>query len=578
MAKKNKTVAVAPEINNFDVNQTGNNISVESVESGDFDFIAAALGGIKEGTIKNVIPEAEIAAQATPASSMADALPDIDVFGSNNISDEYLQHQVKKIKKESKTKATTKQKIENIEKVVEITTSPDAAQLVSEAIEKDFDNVIENLEPVPTVKGNVTFRLRTKALPETVKRFVEQVINESKKDLMFRGVDINTINAVNKGQLKSKPNKLTLKTFIFKPDYKRIKVNRQNRFMFSLTDTADEFVVFLQESTKHTSFILSASNFKDKKEMYKQFKSAVLAFYVAGYDVAVNKLTTKAENNPLGNLLIDVAKIDNGRKYSVTPMTVDGETISFHVMTKLAKNNFIKIIVSKDDNSDTYSIGASDALNSAEADHILINNLTLDKLIKKCIPTIEEAFDNTDWSKIFEIEPDMVDYYQNINKLKFARLRNAYLEMFDAITSGNSEIIIDHVLSNREFKELTNRDEYQAEAIIGRTGDTVEWNLIYYYMLINDPKGRSSSTFLENDAYKELKKITNSARAIQQRSKSIRKEGTQKVYSNRTNLFQLEYKHRGQKDYHTYRAKTFDEVVNDTQFLTTSPKFPTSKF
>jgi hypothetical protein len=491
----------------------------------------------------------------------------------------YREHQAANIKKTVVKTESTKRKVKAIEAVVEeVTKNQEAAQLIEA---NDDIEILANLEAVKTTRGNVTFRLRSNSLPNHVARFVESVVNESQRILKFRGVDVNTITAINNNQLRASSIKLPLTTYIFKPDDKKVKVNKGTRFIFStIEDKQHDYIIYIQEQSKKTVFVLNEANFESQKEMYKLFRESIIGFYKFGYEVAVNKLTTKSSENKLGIIMEKLAS-----KYNVKPYTIDGQTVSFEVTTKESKNNFIKIFVELDPDSDPtnglYRIGVTDYLKAkslSNSDKLIVSSLSIDQLKTKAPKVIDVAFEDTDWSEVFDIPKDLTMYYSNINKLKAGALKDAYMTLYE-VAENNPNIVIDAVMSNKEFVELTKRDEYHAEAVIGHTGD-VEWNLIYYFKLIKggDAKGRTSKTVLSSDSYKKLKRLYSNDVPIQQRSKIMKNEGAERLYDARKNLFQLEYKKKGKTEYHIYCAKTFNEIVDDTKFLENNPKYPKSKF
>ena len=60
------------------------------------------------------------------------------------------------------------------------------------------------------------------------------------------------------------------------------------------------------------------------------------------------------------------------------------------------------------------------------------------------------------------------------------------------------------------------------------------------------------------------------------RNTVFKKEGENRKYNTGANVFELQYTHKGTD--HVYIAKTLDDIIDDTQFLTDHVKFPKSKF
>jgi hypothetical protein len=495
------------------------------------------------------------------------------------IEEEYIQHTAKKVEKVKRKKVTKEKVKEAVVEVVEAATTKDAAKIVERAMEDD-DDLLEKLEAVDTKKGRVTFRLRGDAVPRIVGKFIENVINESDHLLSFRTIDVNITSAVNRRYMVRTPYFLPLGTYIFKPNHKMLKVNRGTRFMFaSYDDKPDEYLIYLQEGVKKTAFMVKASDYKSTAEFYKIFTKAVLDFYRLGFEVAVNILTGKAESNPLGKIMTMVVEIENGKKYEVKPTTVDGSVISFEITTKYSKNKYIKIIVSEENGK--YNIGATDTFSkSTKAEHSLIKNLSYAQLSKKIVDTVEAAYDDTNWSEVFNIPSDIANQYNDLAKLRWKSMREAYLIINEASEDTDSKvnITIDAVMSNHDFKTVAKRNEYYGEAIIGSTDD-VEWNLIYYYILVKggDTTRPEPREWITSEKYYELRVIYTREEYQKRINTILKRQNNERRYSTRVNLFQLEYKKKGKKDYHIFKAKTFKEILEHTKFLSKNVQYPESK-
>lgn len=396
-----------------------------------------------------------------------------------------------------------------------------------------------------------------------------------------RTMHLMNIDNINKTQLKDKQFKLSVRSYVFKPDHTKMKVSKFNRFIISLHEdfeTSNQVYVYMQESRK---------KFVTKLDIDVEFLGKLIySFYNEGFDITTKRLQFKNTQNPLLRLVTDIVK---SKEFKVKPFKVDEESQTvkgLKIKSTTGINEWLTVIV-----RESNMVGLYDLYATADFDEswkIKINNgfkknatngfdlayLHTDEFISKLVKFWNNKIETFKTAGLDLEDKDTVESML-INKLKHRNLRTAFIDLLDTQEENpdlNLEITQTYSqLETKKLLELGKQEDYNAELIIGKT-DKLEFFMISYFAnLIVGGDKRKGSEFITSKEYYEKYGVKDT-RDYEERRNTILKRGEkERNYNARPYMFKLEYKLKSGKEKELIAA-TFDELKEKTGFLTDSPK------
>lgn len=407
-----------------------------------------------------------------------------------------------------------------------------------------------------------------------------------------RVTDLRVIANTNRTQLRNSELKLTSVSVTFKPDSGRLKTNKGTRVITSVPENDNgEINMYLSESRNHSlNRIAKPSGWTDA-EYFDMVADMVNEFFTHGYEIVHKKIMVRSKPNPLMSLIDTV--INNG-DYRAKPYldSDDNAHINrvdfWHRSTK--KNQWLFVVVvevgpnaylcnafRRNDKNDDFAV----ELNVSGTDQPK-DNYTIAELNKNLVRVMDLAYER-DWSDVLGIKGDdkiEQKLRHHISELSFRQMKNAYTSMINYMFDEESKQEYDPQGQQLTFdvKEIVTKRDFEkqygtvGESVIGVTKlrssgkEICEFALTYQLLPLKKADKRDSQSYITSDRYYEMTGIKD-RRQYKQRSRSIgAKEGANRNYHTGAYVFVLEYK-VGNKEY-KYIAKTFEEIAEDTRFLT----------
>jgi len=407
---------------------------------------------------------------------------------------------------------------------------------------------------------------------------ISSLVKSGSNGLIFpRVCDLRVIGNTNKTQLRNSPLKLSLATVVFKPDFTKLKVNKGTRIMLSIPDnysTTGNLLVFIQESRDKKIIEIVASDFGSQKDFDKYISDIIINYYNSGFSVTSKKLELRSPNNTLMQVIDLVIKT---KQYKVKPYTdSEGHLFSADFFTKDSNENqwlYIQLLESSDFVG-MFEIWAKNLADQSWEKKLSLKPVTIKQLLNGFVQTLTECFEK-DWSNELGINSEEDSFYYLYSKLQHNKLKQALIELND-LKQSIPGLKIAKTLSKIDTAKSIN-PEYDAEAVIGKT--PVLDYFILSFLAYQVSTSRKSSEYITKPEYTEKYGIKNpgESHSDRKRLKTINSEtGEQRGYFGREYMFQLEYSLNGQK--HIYRNLRFEDVKNETQFLSENPLTPISKY
>jgi hypothetical protein len=495
-----------------------------------------------------------------------------------NFNDEKIQEV-----KEAYQELTNKELPENID-VIELVNS------VNTAVDEipDGDNYdLTNIDIIPVLKEKgkngyykVKCAIQKSNIPPIINDIASFVKQTTKGVVKPRVCDLRVIANANKTQLKNNRYKLSAATVLFKPDNTKLKVAKYNRFLISIPEdynNTGNLLVFMQDSRAKNILEISRNDFETEKSFILFLGNRIADFYTLGYDTTLAKLTLKQENkDPLLEILTKILKSGN---YKGKPF-IDKETglASFiDIISKSDKNQWLTIRISEASIIGKYDISGFNSVTGDEY-NLLGSSITSKWLLDNSLNIIEKAYDK-DWD--LKVSDDVEKLMYFTSKLKHNKLRNACIEISNTIDDEEipeNFLSIINTASRRDMEKLLNND-YDAESIIGKgteSSQISEFVLTFLAYPIEGGDSRHGKDFITTEIYYEKYSVNDKNDYIN-RKRSLGSKGIDRNYNSRIYLFQLEYKTKKGKS-HIYRAKTFQEIKDNTGFFYNDIKFPKTEY
>lgn len=496
---------------------------------------------------------------------------------TQNLSNDNFQDVNEKIKQDlqEKTNQQLPEDINYVELEEEIT---EALEEIPGAENIDLDDlqiikIPEKKDKTGYFKSKVVFK--DIDIPDQINKIASYVKSQTKGLIFPRKCDPRVIANTNKTQLKGSSLKLGLITIVFKPDFKKLKVNKGTRFMISVPEdyeSTGNLLVYLQESRAKKILEITAKDF-ESVELFNEFIGDRIAeFYFVNYLVTLKKLELRKTNNPLMDLITDILKT---HEYKAKPYTDDESNIyAIDFISKDTKNQWLYIQVIESEINGLYDVVAK---NSADGtwEYQISKNLTIGKLLSNFYHILGTCY-SRDWSNELNINDEDDRFYYLYDKIKHFKLKKALIQINEA-REINPEygIIIKEALSKEEVAKSINA-AYDAEALIVKTNFVDYFVLSFLAQQIIGGDKRHGSEYITTQEYYNKYNVKDK-REYNERDKTVlKKQGISRNYNARIYLFQLEYSVNNKK--YIYKNTDFLSLVEETGILTDNVKFPKSKY
>lgn len=509
----------------------------------------------------------------------------------------------------------------------------DTEQVIAEA-ETVIDINPEELVLEPVKKKSRTGYFKSKVnvganhLPARVHKLSSYLKSSTKGGIIPRITDLRIIVHTNETQLRNSKVKLTAKSITYKPKQSFIATKKGTRVIISIPEQDNgEYIMYLSDGRRHVAWQIPKAN-GISEDSYNQWIAARIAdFFVKGIEVVALKVQLRNDPDPLMPLIDSI--LVSGEYKAMPKIARYGDSIKIDEVTFRkpgSRNSGLQIDVTRM-GIDKYSVTAyGDGLNDDNEPMNLnlgIEGTKLDKTgstftfvvytlgqLEDRLKKVMDVFFDADISKLAGFDEDSIKEnpervlrkYNNMgSKLSFKPLKLAYKEILkkvdDELEHGvDIELVIDDVLDKKQVAEVARRatktgsnvkskinGELIGEAIKGHT-DYLTFTLIYCLTFMSEKDKRRSSTFITSEKYYYNKEMQSKSkgraehytdvkdhRPAPERDKSLAGRGADRNYHGGDYLFHLTYTLKGKQC--KIAAKTFKEIMDKTQFLTSKPQF-----
>lgn len=411
--------------------------------------------------------------------------------------------------------------------------------------------------------------------PQQILKIAGYVKKNTKGLISPRKCDLRVIGNTNKTQLRNSQLKLSSQTIVFKPDFTKLKVNKGTRIMISIPEdntSTGNLLVYIQESRAKKCLLLTPKDFPSIEHFNEFIGDRITEYYFSGYDVVIKKLEIRGVNNPLMEIINLVVRT---REYKAKPYTdEDSHLYAIDFISLGTENQWLRMQVIEGDIPGTYNIIAKNNVIADWEYSIMSKPLTITDLTKNILSILNKCYAK-DWTKELAIDNEDDKIYYNLDKLTHSRLKKAYM-FINNMKDENPElgIVLATSLSKKDLSKSLSLD-YDAEAFIGKTVAT-KFVLSYLAVQVIGGDKRHGKDYITTQEYYEKYNVKDK-RDYQDRQKTIlKKEGNDRNYNSRIYMFQLEYFINDVKV--IYKNTNWDQLLEDTGFLTESPKVATSKY
>lgn len=509
----------------------------------------------------------------------------------------------------------------------------DTEQVIADA-ETVIDINPEELVLEPVKKKSRTGYFKSKVnvganhLPARVHKLSSYLKSSTKGGIIPRITDLRIIVHTNETQLRNSKVKLTAKSITYKPKQSFIATKKGTRVIISIPEQDNgEYIMYLSDGRRHVAWQIPKAN-SISEDSYNQWIAARIAdFFVKGIEVVALKVQLRNDPDPLMPLIDSI--LVSGEYKAMPKIVRYGDSIKIDEVTFRkpgSRNSGLQIDVTRM-GIDKYSVTAyGDGLNDDNEPMNLnlgIEGTKLDKTgstftfvvytlgqLEDRLKKVMDVFFDADISKMAGFDEDSIKEnpervlrkYNNMgSKLSFKPLKLAYKEILkkvdDELEHGvDIELVIDDVLDKKQVAEVARRatktgsnvkskmnGDLIGEAIKGHT-DYLTFTLIYCLTFMSEKDKRRSSTFITSEKYYYNKEMQSKSkgraehytdvkdhRPAPEREKSLAGRGADRNYHGGDYLFHLTYTLKGKQC--KIAAKTFKEIMDKTQFLTSKPQF-----
>lgn len=503
----------------------------------------------------------------------------------------------------------TKSDVDKIDTVTVVNEIQEAVEELPDADNVDLDDISIVVSDTKKTKAGyykTKVSIKTNNIPNIINNVATYIKQQSQGIISPRVCDLRVIGNTNKTQLRNAKYKLTSRTVVFKPNPSRLKVNKGTRFMISVpenfSDSNPTLLVYLQESRAKTIMEINGSDFASEKHFTEWLGDMIANYYYHGYDTTIKKLQFRQTENPLFNLVSNVlrksseyrAKLVTEKDRDEEGNIFDSNIIGVDFQTTTGDNQWL-IVSLRETQPGIYELFGSNKLDPTAKYSNIVGGSGLSgghqtaslKYYEQNMISILDKLFARDWTAELRatwgeesFESDLA-FQKNYVKLKHRKLREAYLLLHHIVTQDWSEkdqlidneanLVINGTLSKNEFKHaIKQSDDYDAEAILGKT-DYVQFALIYFAKEMVGGDNRHGSKYITTDQYYDKYSVRTRADYALRSKVSKDLEGNERNYNARKYVFQLKYRDLKTGKEGEVFAKTFKEIMDLTEFLTTSP-------
>ncbi len=441
--------------------------------------------------------------------------------------------------------------------------------LTADITEMDIKPILKKKDKSGYFKSTV--KLPVDKFPSIMCDIAAYIKQQSKGIIKPRIVDVRVIANTNKTQLRGKAFKLSAATIVFKPDHNRLKVPKYSRIMISVPDdfeSTGNLLVYMQESRGKTIIEIKHSEFKNDHQFIEFIGDRIAEYYTLGFDAAVAKFQLHSKNNPLIDILTKVLKSGG---YKGKPLSDETHVYGIDFVSKIDNNQWLTVRVMESDLEGKYEVSGFNVVMGDEY-QLLNRQVTYQWLLENILNTLDSAYQK-DWSDEIKTDDSEEQFMYLLAKLKHTKLKNALLEIHNVETdSPNLGIEILKTASRKDMEKILSED-YDSEAIFGKTKQLKIFVLTYYAHQIIGGDSRHGSDFITRQQYYEKYSVKDRG-DYQKRKRTVLAKGQEsRNYNARPYIFQLEYETVNNKK-HLFRAKSFIEIVNETGLFSNNIKFP----
>lgn len=511
----------------------------------------------------------------------------------------------------------------------------DTEQVIA-AAEESIDVNPEELVLEPVKKKSKSGYFKSKVnvganhLPARVHKLSSYLKSSTKGGIVPRITDLRIIVHTNETQLRNSKIKLTAKSITYKPKQSFIATKKGTRVIISIPEQDNgEYIMYLSDGRRHVAWQIPKMN-GISDDSYNQWIAARIAdFFVKGIEVVALKVQLRKDPDPMMPLIDSI--LVSGEYKAVPRIAKYGDQIKIDEVSFFkpgSRNSGLQIDVTRR-GIDKYSVTAYGPGLNEDGDPMNLNlgidGVNVDKhaagssfsftvytlgQLEDRLKKVMDIFFDTDISKMAGFDdaslkenPERIlRKYANMgSKLAFKPLKLAYKEILktveDELDNGaDVELVIDDVLDKKQVAEVARKavktgsnikskmnGDLIGEAIKGHT-DYLTFTLIYCLTFMSEADKRRSSTFITSEKYYYNKDIQNKSkpraehytdvkdhRPAPEREKSLAGRGADRNYHTGEYLFHLTYTLKGKQC--KIAAKTFKEIMDKTQFLTSKPQF-----
>lgn len=455
---------------------------------------------------------------------------------------------------------------------------------VFDALENMSDGELINFEDIQITRSDKKdksgyYKIKTNIggdkLPEQIKTISSLIIKKTHGLIKPRICDLRLIGNTNKTQLRGSNLKLSSKTIVFKPDFTKLKVNKGTRFMLSIPDDYESkgnLLVYIQESRSKKILEIDRNDFATIDAYNEFICDRISEYYTEGYEVTLNKLEIKTTATSLINVVSQVLKT---HEFTAKLYRDDDVLYAVDFMSKDIKNQWLYVQIIEGDIENTYDIICRNNADQTWEAKVNKRPMLIQNLINETYPILVELF-SKDWEKELNVSEDDKFIYL-FAKLTHAKLKKVLSDMFEIIQDSNEiGLLVKETLSKKDTKFLDKPNEsYDAEAIIGKTNHLDYFILTFLAYQIKGGDKRNPQDFIGNDEYNEKYSVKDTSPYESRKRTILKKEGEKRNYNSRPYIFQLEYSIAGKTN--VFRTKSFEEIVESTNFLTENPEIIKSK-
>ena len=446
--------------------------------------------------------------------------------------------------------------------------------------------------------------IKKDGIPEIINKISSEIKKRTKGLISPRVCDLRVIGNTNKTQLRNSILKLSVNTVVFKPDAKRLKVNKGTRFMISIPEdfnSTGNLLVYIQESRDKTIIEINTNELADTVDF---FASNISDYYYQGYDVTLKKLQRKGVGCPIMEV-VNLIVANRGYKIKTYGDKQDNHIYQVDITSKDTEiNEFISVRIKESNQPGLWDVIAFDNAKYWAHGEFSLNQegKSIKYLMTNILSILNKVYD-MDWTSYFVkqdyqswkqdknlVKKDYDEEYETknitstfeIKKLKHNKLIDAaYVikeHMFyeerdeedEKIYKYDTTLDLTFKCVSKQAMKKHSPENYDAEAIVGKTS-TCSFVLTYLAYQIKGGDKRAGRDYITREQYYQKYNVAD-RRDYQHREKTIlRRQNAQRNYNARPYLFQLEYKINGSDTTYKYISKSYQEIFNETGILTLNP-------